>query len=231
MLANLTVFCHKVQSHFEKNKLVRRKKLCCLWYDTFSSLLTLRLVTFENIWWKGSGITTLPKEGRSHRGMDLGREAMGIDEKRMLMWRGEQVIVNVWTCSFLGNAWNLYCWWINLTRADSCREARRVGLRHETRHKKEELSKLLSLYCCLIISFDKNIIEERFMGCTHFSSSDNWMLNAHRAHLPDIWSPSKSGSRCLVTNDFSSLPVHASFPPWWWTSNTWYTFEILLGKL
>lgn len=119
-----------------------------------------------------------------------------------------------------GNAWNLYCRWINLTRADSCREAWRVGLRYETRHKKGELSKLSSLCCCLIISSDINIIEERFMVCTHFSSLDNWMLNTHRAYLPDIWSPSKLGRSSFGTKDFSSLPKHASLPSRWWTSNT-----------
>lgn len=118
------------------------------------------------------------------------------------------------------NAWNLYCWWINLTRDDSCREAWRVGLKYEMKHKKGELSKLSSLCYCLIITSDTNITKERFIMCTRLSSLDNWMLNTHRAHLPDIWSPSKLGSSSFGTKDFSSLPKHASFPPRWWTSTT-----------
>lgn len=133
-----------------------------------------------------------------------------------LVGRREHVSVNV-----PGNDWNLDCWWINLNRADSCREAWRVGLRYEMRHKKGELFKLSSLCCCLITSSDTNIIEERFIACTRFSYFYNWMLNIHFwAHLSGIWSPSKSGSSSFGTKTFSSLHKHASLLPQWWTSNT-----------
>lgn len=132
-----------------------------------------------------------------------------------LLGRREHVSINV-----PGNAWNLDCWWINLNSTDSHREAWRVGLRYEIRHKIGEFFKLSSLCCCLIISSDTNIIEERFIAYTHFSYFYNWMLNIYRAHLSDIWSPSKSGSSSFGTKGFSSLPKHAFLPSQCWTSIT-----------